>query len=267
MLMAKAEAFHLTPIDRSGEAEASETATMQDAMSLTRVIQLDATRQRRARLYESDRDRVEDCLNAAEGDVREALTAFGMQLDDALLDRFSRQAFDCGAAEWLERLASLTRREAKNAEEEGGDAGEGEEGKGGDEGEEGKSDAGDGSGSGNEASAVAHILEEVITLAVCGVDDTRSARRGHSARRCERRKRSFRGAAAPRVQSNGKRWNGMDGPAPRAQWGRLSTIKLIKKMWPEVNANAGTIRGWTLAHECSGWLAQGSVPRVEAHGR
>ena len=110
--VAKAEAFHLTPIDRSGEAEASETATMQDAMSLTRVIQLDATRQRRARLYESDRNRVEDCLSAAEGDVRAALTAFGMQLDDALLDRFSRQAFDCGAAEWLERLASLTSREA-----------------------------------------------------------------------------------------------------------------------------------------------------------
>ena len=41
--VAKAEAFHLTPIDRSGEAEASETATMQDAASLTRAIQLDAT--------------------------------------------------------------------------------------------------------------------------------------------------------------------------------------------------------------------------------
>ena len=28
-----------------------------------------------------------------------------------------------------------------------------------------------------------------------------------------------------------------------AQWGRLSTIKLIKKMWPEVSANA--IPWWT----------------------
>ena len=132
---------------------------MQDAMSLTRVIQLDATRQRRARLYESDRNRVEDCLGAADGDVKAALEAFGLQLDAALLDRFVRQAFDCRAEEWLARLATLTARTKPTAAAGGGEGEDEHEEKngvgGGKEGDEGKSNGGE-----FDASAAAQILEE-----------------------------------------------------------------------------------------------------------
>ena len=60
--------------------------------------------------------------------MREALTAFGMQLDDALLDRFSRQAFTRGAAE-ASRGSPASHGGGQNVKR-GGDAGEGEEGKG-----------------------------------------------------------------------------------------------------------------------------------------
>ena len=70
---------------------------MQDAMSLTRTLKLDATRQRRTHLYASDRARLEDAVAACDppGDVRAALQAFGLRLDDALLgSRWKRLLLD-----------------------------------------------------------------------------------------------------------------------------------------------------------------------------
>ena len=60
---------------------------MQDAMSLTRVINLDQTRQRRSRLYESDRHRMEDAYATCDGDIKAAIVEFGMNLDDILFGR------------------------------------------------------------------------------------------------------------------------------------------------------------------------------------
>ena len=62
---------------------------MQDAMSLTRVINLDQTRQRRSRLYESDRHRMEDAYATCDGDIKAAIVEFGMNLDDNLFNRKS----------------------------------------------------------------------------------------------------------------------------------------------------------------------------------
>ena len=217
---------------------------MQDAMSLTRVIQLDATRQRRARLYESDRNRVEDCLGAADGDVKAALEAFGLQLDAALLDRFVRQAFDCRAEEWLARLATLTARTKPTAAAGGGEGEDEHEEKngvgGGKEGDEGKSNGGE-----FDASAAAQILEEVITLVSCayahpiqyGEDIRLAAARGEN----DRLEELLRRGCNPKAP-DGMGWTAMH---HAAQWGRVPTIKLIKQMWPDVDVNARDRCGWT----------------------
>ena len=78
---------------------------MQDAMSLTRTLKLDRTRQRRSKLYESDKHRMEDAYALSEGDVKKALIEFGMTLDDQLFERFARQAFDCSGEEWIARTS------------------------------------------------------------------------------------------------------------------------------------------------------------------
>ena len=98
---------------------------MQDAMSLTRTLKLDRTRQRRSKLYESDKHRMEDAYALSEGDVKKALIEFGMTLDDQLFERFARQAFDCSGEEWIAR----TSRKAMTTTTEEGDGVDGGESK------------------------------------------------------------------------------------------------------------------------------------------
>ena len=211
---------------------------MQDAMSLTRTLKLDATRQRRTQLYASDRARLEDAVAACDppGDVRAALRAFGLRLDDALLDRFVRQAFNCGADAWLARCAAV------GNDSEAGGAGIDNEVDAEDAGEKGEA------GAPPTPPAVfgpEQLLEEVVELATCafahpiqyGEDIRLSAARGEDARVEELLRRGCNPMAP-----DGMGWTTLH---HAAQWGRVSTIKLIKQHWPDVDVNARDRCGWT----------------------
>ena len=90
-----------------------------------------------------------------------------------------------------------------------------------------------------------HILEEVITFVSCayahpiqyGEDIRLAAARGEN----DRLEELLRRGCNPMAR-DGMGWTALH---HAAQWGRLSTIKLIKKMWPEVNVNARDNCGWT----------------------
>ncbi len=211
-------------------------------MSLTRTLKLDATRQRRTHLYASDRARLEDAVAACDppGDVRAALQAFGLRLDDALLERFVRQAFDCGADAWLARCAAVAQGDG-----DGGGAG----GDAGADGSAGQASGADGA-DGADAPPVAvfgpaQLLEEVVELATCafahpiqyGEDIRLSAARGEDARVEELLRRGCNPMAP-----DGMGWTTLH---HAAQWGRVSTIKLIKQHWPDVDVNARDRCGWT----------------------
>jgi len=228
-----------------------EILIMQDAMSLTRVIQLDQTRQRRGRLYESDRHRIEDALTACDGDVKETLKEFGLALDDELFDRFCRQAFNLTGDEWLSRSSRTANTAAAgndggdgmDGEGKSGDAaaeGEGKDGEGAEEGEEGKQQD-------NNSSSLTNspLFQEVVELVTCayahpiqyGEDIRLAAARGEDARVEELLRRGCNPMA-----TDGMGWTTLH---HAAQWGRVSTIQTIKKGWPKIDVNARDRCGWT----------------------
>ena len=223
---------------------------MQDAMSLTRTLKLDQTRQRRSHLYESDRHRIEDAFTTSDGDIKETLKEFGLTLDDKLFDRFCRQAFDITGNAWLSRSAraeiipSTTEEDNENNAQDEGKTGdnmaedEGKEGNG-DEGKQQEQD----SSSIPEGSK--QLFQELITLVTCayahpiqyGEDIRLAAARGEDARVEELLRRGCNPMA-----TDGMGWTTLH---HAAQWGRVSTIQLIKKHWPKINVNARDRCGWT----------------------
>ena len=181
----------------------------------------------------------------SEGDVSAALTEFGMNLDEKLMDRFVFQAFECTAKEWLERLSNMQAgADVENTGEDGADDQDSKTGEGKDS-EAGKEEEGKTTEMTEKSGTATQILEEVVELVSCayahpiqyGEDIRLAAARGEN----DRLEELLRRGCNP-MATDGMGWTTMH---HAAQWGRVSTIKIIKQFWPSVNVNARDNCGWT----------------------
>lgn len=178
----------------------------------------------------------------ADGDVSAALTEFGLNLDEKLLDRFVFQAFECSAEEWRKRLADM--RERVESAQAGDDVDNGSKVGEDDSSETGKEEEGK-TGYTQESEASTQILEEVVELVSCayahpiqyGEDIRLAAARGEN----DRLEELLRRGCNP-MATDGMGWTTMH---HAAQWGRVTTIKVIKQFWPTVDVNARDNCGWT----------------------
>lgn len=185
---------------------------------------------------------MEDAYATCDGDIKAAIVEFGMNLDDILFGRFTKQAFNLTGQEWMDKISQEYKEESstesKLSDESKTDSNAeatSEENKTMDNASEDYS----------TTPTQSVVFDQLIVFVTCayahpiqyGEDIRLSAARGENKRLEELLRRGCNPMA-----TDGMGWTCLH---HAAQWGRVDTIQLLLKHWPGINVNARDRCGWT----------------------